>query len=98
MCIRDSQNFDPIEFIKTLPKEYIREMHLAGHSSSGSMLIDTHDGPVCHEVLSLYQETLNIVGKIPTLIEWDDKIPEFLILENEIENVLKIWNQEKANE
>mgnify|MGYP005685444677 CR=1 FL=1 len=93
-----NQNFDPIEFIKTLPKEYIREMHLAGHSSSGSMLIDTHDGPVCHEVLSLYQETLNIVGKIPTLIEWDDKIPEFLILENEIENVLKIWNQEKANE
>lgn len=93
-----NQNFDPIEFIKTLPKEYIREMHLAGHSSSGSMLIDTHDGPVCHEVLSLYQETLNIVGKIPTLIEWDDKIPEFPVLENEIENVLKIWNQEKRNE
>lgn len=93
-----NQNFDPLEFIKTLPKEHIREMHLAGHSSSGSMLIDTHDGPVCMEVLELYKKTLNITGKIPTLIEWDDKIPEFPILENEISKVLEVWNQEKFNE
>lgn len=93
-----NQKFDPIEFIKTLPKEYIREMHLAGHSSSGNMLIDTHDGPVCPEVLSLYKETLSITGKIPTLIEWDDKIPDFPVLENEIKKVLKVWNQEEINE
>lgn len=91
-----NQNFDPLDFIKTIPKEHIKEMHLAGHSASGNMLIDTHDGPICSEVLSLYQETINITGKIPTLIEWDDKIPDFPILENEVSKVLKIWQQEKV--
>ena len=89
-----NQNFNPIDFIKSLPKERIREMHLAGHSSADDMLIDTHDGPVCDEVLDLYTQTLNIVGKKPTLIEWDDKIPDFPILAEEASKVRKLWTKE----
>ena len=89
-----NQNFDPLEFIKTIPKNHIREIHLAGHSSNGKMLIDTHDGPVSDDVLTLYKKTLNIVGEIPTLIEWDDQIPEFAVLEDEAERVKKLWNKD----
>lgn len=91
-----NQNFDPINFIKTIPKNAIREMHLAGHSSNGSMLIDTHDGPICLEVLALYKQALDIVGNVPTLIEWDDKIPDFSVLEDEMRKVSELWIQKES--
>ncbi len=80
-----NQNFDPITYLKAIPKESVRQIHLAGHSKSGDCLIDTHDGPVTDKVWDLYSIATKLYGKIPTLIEWDDKIPEFSILKAEAE-------------
>ncbi|MGZ5280552.1 MAG: MNIO family bufferin maturase, partial [Pseudobdellovibrionaceae bacterium] len=78
-----NQNFDPMEFIKGIPIDQVQQIHLAGHSMADGGLIDTHDRPVIDEVWALYRQTLALTGTKPTLIEWDDQIPEFPILEAE---------------
>ncbi|MFZ0676159.1 DUF692 family multinuclear iron-containing protein, partial [Candidatus Binatus sp.] len=53
------------------------QIHLAGHSSSGDLLIDTHDHPVPTPVWRLYREAVRRFGRVSTLVEWDDQIPPF---------------------
>lgn len=86
-----NQGFDAETFLKGMPKDCIRQMHLAGHSVSEDCLIDTHDGPVCEDVWLLYKKAIELFPKTPTLIEWDDKIPEFSRLEEEAQLAKKIW-------
>jgi uncharacterized protein len=78
-----NQNFDPLEYLKAIPRESVKQIHLAGHSRSGDCLIDTHDGPVIDPVWNLYSLATEYYGIVPTLIEWDDQIPEFQILQAE---------------
>jgi uncharacterized protein (UPF0276 family) len=85
-----NQGFNPLDYLRGLKKDSIEQMHLAGHSSSGSCLIDTHDGPVADPVWQLYEEALKIFGAIPTLIEWDDKIPDFETLSLEARKAEKL--------
>jgi uncharacterized protein (UPF0276 family) len=75
-----NQSFDPMTYLKSIPKHSVKQMHLAGHSRQGECLIDTHDGPVSDRVWELYSEAIKLYGPVPTLIEWDDKIPDFEIL------------------
>jgi uncharacterized protein len=62
----------------------VRQMHLAGYSAQETgLLIDTHDHPVTSPVWDLYRESVHRFGAVPALIEWDDKIPPFEVLEQE---------------
>lgn len=70
-----NHGFDAWTFISSLPKHNIRQLHLAGHSDYGSYLIDTHDQPVCDPVWQLYQQTLQHLGPVSTLLERDDHFP-----------------------
>jgi hypothetical protein len=71
-----NHGFDPFEYISALPRESIRQVHLAGHSrGQGRRLVDTHDAPVSAEIWSLYEWTIGELGSIPTMIERDDNIP-----------------------
>ena len=82
--------FDPLEYIRALASERIVQIHLAGHSESGGLLIDTHDHPVTDSVWSLYSNAVKILGPVPTLIEWDEQIPEFSVLQGEAQKAEKI--------
>lgn len=69
-------------FISSLPADLIGELHLAGHAVDDSdptelLLIDAHDREVCDAVWSLYEFTLQHCGALPTLIEWDNNVPEW---------------------
>jgi uncharacterized protein len=74
-----NHGFDPLRFLDGIPRDRVREIHLAGHSiqkmSEREIRIDTHDAPVCDEVWALYSAALDLFGPVPTLIEWDSKIP-----------------------
>ncbi len=72
-----SQNhdFDPIAYLDGLPAERIYQMHLAGHSRNGRLMIDTHDQSVIDPVWSLYGEAVRRFGRVSTMIERDDNIP-----------------------
>ena len=53
----------------------VGEVHLAGHTVAGDILIDTHSAPVTDAVWALYRDALRLLGPVPTLIEWDSELP-----------------------
>ncbi len=72
-----NHGFDPYTYLQAMPVDRVGQIHLAGHSHHGTYLLDTHDGPVIPSVWALYRFAVQRFGRVSTLIEWDDKIPEF---------------------
>jgi len=85
-----NHGFDPFEFVEHVPHRRIVQIHLAGHTNLGAYIIDTHRGQVGDAVWDLYRRTLELSGPISTLIEWDDEIPEFEVLEAEAEKARRV--------
>lgn len=75
--------FDAGHYLQAVPTERVREMHLAGYEDHHSHLLDTHSRPVQAPVWSLYEQALQRFGPVPTLIEWDNDIPDFAVLQEE---------------
>ena len=71
-----NHGFDPLAYLRGVPKERVRQFHLAGHSDMDGHLIDTHDHPIVAPVWALYREAVEHFGPVPTMIERDDNIPE----------------------
>jgi uncharacterized protein (UPF0276 family) len=67
--------FDPVRYLDGIPRDRVGYFHLAGHTDKGSYLLDTHDGAVPAPVWSLYREAVRRFGRVPSLVEWDDRIP-----------------------
>jgi uncharacterized protein (UPF0276 family) len=74
-----SQNhdFDPFEYLNSVPPERVAQIHIAGHSKFEKYILDTHDHPVIDPVWKLYEHAIRRAGATPTLLEWDDRIPSF---------------------
>jgi uncharacterized protein (UPF0276 family) len=85
-----NHHFEPIDYIKGIDIDRVMQFHLAGHSYSGEMIIDTHDHDVCDPVWALYAEALKHYGAVSTMIERDDNIPEFTVLRDELAVAEKI--------
>ncbi len=79
-----NHGFDPLAYLRTLPAERVRQIHLAGHSTNDAGLIDTHDHPVCPEVWALYERACALFGPTATMIERDDRIPPLAELLEEL--------------
>jgi uncharacterized protein (UPF0276 family) len=85
--------FDPREYLAAVPPERVWQFHLAGHSHQGQLLLDTHDHEVPDPVWTLYEEAVRRFAPVSTLIEWDDKIPPFEILEAERNKAAAIYGE-----
>lgn len=76
--------FDPYAYLDALPADAIGEIHLAGHrpdpEHGDALLIDSHDAPVSEQVWALYDDLLDRIGPVPTLIERDGNLPPFAAL------------------
>jgi uncharacterized protein (UPF0276 family) len=74
-----NHGFDAGEYLRTMPRSAVREIHLAGHTAKQigdqTLRIDDHGSAVCDEVWALYDEAIGLLGPVPTLIEWDSRIP-----------------------
>ncbi|MCE3232025.1 MAG: Protein of uncharacterized function, partial [Rickettsiaceae bacterium] len=70
-----NNNFNPYDYLSSIPIGIVKEIHLAGHFKKEiegcTILIDHHGDYVTQEVWDLYSSAINRFGKIPTLIEWD---------------------------
>jgi uncharacterized protein len=90
-------NFDPYNYIKQFTANIIGEIHLAGHSVNNidgqEIRIDTHDNLVVSDVWDLYKFTMQTLGIIPTLIEWDQNIPELEVLLGETKKAARIQTE-----
>jgi len=71
-----NHGFDPIAYLDTIPVERVAQFHLAGHQDRGTIVIDTHDGHVVDEVWRLYRHAVARFGEVPSLIEWDEGVPD----------------------
>lgn len=92
-----NHDFDPISYLKQIPKERIGEIHLAGHSKMDGYLIDTHDAPICDEVLGLYQWSVSYFGIHSVMLERDANIPNWTDLEKELIKIKDIHEQNKKS-
>ena len=79
-----NHGYDPAALITSLPGDRVVELHVAGHTDAGTHLVDTHDGPVCDAVWDLHRLAVDRFGPVPTLLEWDTRLPPFPRLEAEV--------------
>jgi len=78
--------FDPKTWLARMPLERVQQMHIAGHSVSGDLVLDTHGASVIDPVIDLMQWVLRRIGcPVPVLLERDSHIPELteLLLERD---------------
>jgi hypothetical protein len=80
-----NHGFDPREYLQALPRHRVRQFHLAGHSQSGALCIDTHDQPVCDGVWELYRHAAELFEYVPVMIERDGNIPPLADLVQELD-------------
>ena len=79
-----NHDFDPVEYVRSVPHERIVQIHLAGHSNCRTHLIDTHDNHVIDPVWELYRLAHQLTGGVSTLLEWDARIPPFPVVHAEV--------------
>jgi len=85
-----NHGFDPQAFVAGVPHERVLQIHLAGHTNLGKVIIDTHRGHVIDPVWDLYRATIARTGPVSTLIEWDDEIPDWAVLAAEAEKARSV--------
>ena len=85
-----NHEFDPLAFLRGLPRERVRQFHLAGHTDNGTHIIDTHDHPVAPGVWDLYRAAVRLFPGVPTMIERDDNMPPYAELVAELELARRI--------
>jgi uncharacterized protein len=83
-----NHGFSVQEYLAEFPMSHVGEIHLAGHAEQADdegdpLLIDSHDGPVADTVWKLYEIVVRQRGGVPTLVEWDSRIPDWPILKAE---------------
>ncbi|WP_027532814.1 DUF692 domain-containing protein [Bradyrhizobium sp. WSM3983] len=83
-----NHGFSALDYLADFPLSCIGEIHLAGHDEQADddgepLLIDSHDGPVADAVWKLYEIVIERCGPVPTLIEWDSRIPDWPVLKAE---------------
>lgn len=85
-----NHGFDARDFLNGVPADRVWQIHLAGHTTNGDLLIDTHDQPVPDPVWRLYDAACRRFGPVATMIERDDNIPplEDLLAELEIARIV----------
>jgi uncharacterized protein (UPF0276 family) len=79
-----NHDFDPVEYIRSVPYDRVVQFHLAGHTNCRTHLIDTHDNHVIDPVWELYRLAHEMTGGASTLLEWDAHIPEFPVVHAEV--------------
>ena len=75
---------DPRAWLAAFPLHLAGEIHLGGHTAedlpSGPLLIDSHGAAVADPVWSLFAEVIARAGPLPTLVEWDNDLPDWPVL------------------
>lgn len=87
-----------LEYLHALPRERVKEIHLAGYQEKEEYIFDTHGYPVHPPVWELYAKAIAFLGEVPTLIEWDTDIPEFQVLMGEANKAQKLLNENQTRE
>lgn len=66
-------------WLDAIPRSAVAEIHLAGYTpvAPGQLAVDDHAAPVSDPAWRLYAHALRRFGNVPTLVEWDNDLPEW---------------------
>jgi len=83
-----NHGIEPLLYLDSFPLDRVKEIHLGGHDegvddAGAPLLIDSHGSPIAKAVWALYAQVVARAGAIPTLIEWDNNVPEWRTLRGE---------------
>jgi uncharacterized protein (UPF0276 family) len=82
--------FDARAYLDELRPGSVGQIHLAGHSVQTDFILDSHVGPVPDPVWELYRHALGRFGRVPTLVEWDEAVPELELVLAEAERARRL--------
>ncbi len=96
-----NQQLDARAYIDAFPLDKVGEIHLGGHDEDADetgapLLIDSHGKPIVDPVWALYDYTIAKSGPLPTLIEWDNDVPDWPELEAEAARAAAILDKVPA--
>jgi uncharacterized protein (UPF0276 family) len=90
-----NQQTSPQAYIDAFPLDLVGEVHLGGHDEDtddqgAPLLIDSHAKPVVDPVWALFDRAVARGGARPTLIEWDNDVPDWPVLAAEAERAATV--------
>lgn len=95
-----NHSFDPHAYLRALTAASVQEIHLAGFTLKENLpvpvLIDSHSRRVSSDVWKLYAEAIDLFGPVPTLVEWDQDIPELEVLLDEAAHAEEVLDERRA--
>lgn len=72
-----NHGFDALTYLNRIPFERVAQVHVAGHTSHGTHLADSHAEPVDAAVWALWREVELRAPGVSVLLEWDHELPSF---------------------
>jgi len=83
-----NQGTSALSYLDAFSLKRVKEVHLGGHREETDdtgvpLVIDAHGSPVAYAVWALYAEVIARAGPLPTLIEWDNDVPDWPTLRAE---------------
>jgi len=90
-----NQHSDAAAYLDRFPLHLVGEVHLGGHAEDqddqgARLLIDSHGEQVADPVWALYAQVIARTGPKPTLIEWDNDVPDWPVLAAEAGRAARI--------
>ena len=83
-----NHRYDALEFLRSLPLDRARYIHVAGHYDEAEDLkIDTHGADVIDPVWGLLAEAYQLCGALPTLLERDFNLPPLVEMLEEVDQI-----------
>ncbi len=97
-----NHGYSAISYLGDFPLDKVGEIHLAGHDTQADddgrpLLIDSHDRPVADPVWTLYDMVIRQCGPLPTLVEWDNEVPDWPVLRAEAAAAQAILDRHAAD-
>lgn len=98
-----NHDYDPAAYIDAFPVEHVGEIHLGGHARQqdgvgAPLLIDDHARDVDDAVWELYRRLIARAGRRPTLVEWDNDVPDWPTLFAEAQAAETIMKQRRSHD
>jgi uncharacterized protein (UPF0276 family) len=89
-------NFDPYEYVDSLPLERVVQIHVAGHTVNSGQIIDSHGEAVIEPVFELLRYVLNKTDVKGILLERDQNFPDFSEILLELKQIREITEEAKS--
>jgi uncharacterized protein (UPF0276 family) len=91
-------NFNPYEYVDSLPLTRVVQLHVAGHTVNDRQIIDSHGEAVIEPVFDLLRYVLSKTDVKGILLERDQNFPDFSEILQELKQIREIAQEVKSGQ